>query len=628
MFQTKRKFVIIIILTIFTLFYGIFSYLNNLNEKNIKQSLLEQREVTQRIVTKSVANNIDSDLKIIMTTFKGLGNSEIIQKGLFSDNKSKQLMNESYFQINSIIDRLFLVDQNGIIKENIVPNGENRFIGSNLTAIDNWALETTKFHKAGISSGFIGLDGKLRFAITNPIQNRETGQYMGFVGAVVPVEKFFSRYGNIFDINSEFINIYNNEGEILVSPRTFLIGKNVFSQQVQQFYKHDETFNRILNEVLNGKASKGIYNVLGKEFLNTGYPVIRDNKTIFAVSIVTQTSDIISSISNLLFLHSLEIFLLLIVLTSSVTILLMLLMHWQKDIHLEVDKRTIDLKESNNRLEIINEKQIANEKAKEEFISMVSHELRTPLTPIKAFSQMLLKPKYMGGAILNEKQRRAVNSIISNVILLERLIGDVLDTYKIDLNRLKITKTSISVEQLINQNILNFKSRAYEKDIILEQVIKTKKDTHVYCDINRIGQVFSNLINNSIDFLPAKNGKITLVVENNKENNVGEKGGNSQYVTFTIEDNGIGIPPDKIDNLFKKFYQIDTSDTRKHGGTGLGLVICKGIIEAHGGKIWFDKNYINGASVKFTLPVIENINLSTSEVTTIQETSKEQNPHL
>jgi signal transduction histidine kinase len=73
-------------------------------------------------------------------------------------------------------------------------------------------------------------------------------------------------------------------------------------------------------------------------------------------------------------------------------------------------------------------------------------------------------------------------------------------------------------------------------------------------------------------------------------------------VLFTIEDNGIGISEGLVDKLFQKFYQIDTDSTVKHGGTGLGLVICKGIVEAHRGKIWVDITYTKGASVKFTLP--------------------------
>lgn len=78
---------------------------------------------------------------------------------------------------------------------------------------------------------------------------------------------------------------------------------------------------------------------------------------------------------------------------------------------------------------------------------------------------------------------------------------------------------------------------------------------------------------------------------------------NAGQVVITVEDNGPGIPHDKVKNLFKKFYQIDTSMTRKHGGTGLGLAICKGIVEAHGGTIRVDLEYNNGTSIKFTLPI-------------------------
>ena len=100
------------------------------------------------------------------------------------------------------------------------------------------------------------------------------------------------------------------------------------------------------------------------------------------------------------------------------------------------------------------------------------------------------------------------------------------------------------------------------------------------------------MIKNSIDFVPSKNGKIIVRAE---------KGEDSKAI-FTVEDNGIGIKQEKASKLFQKFYQIDTSATRKHGGTGLGLAICKGIVEAHGGNIWVDEKYTNGAAIKFTLP--------------------------
>jgi signal transduction histidine kinase len=118
----------------------------------------------------------------------------------------------------------------------------------------------------------------------------------------------------------------------------------------------------------------------------------------------------------------------------------------------------------------------------------------------------------------------------------------------------------------------------------------------VHCDQRRIDQVITNMIKNSLDFVPADTGKIILRVTK-KENKI----------VFSVEDNGTGIPPDKVDSLFKKFYQIDTSMTRKHGGTGLGLAISKGIVEAHGGEMWVDKEYVGGAKFIFTLPIKDEV---------------------
>ena len=94
------------------------------------------------------------------------------------------------------------------------------------------------------------------------------------------------------------------------------------------------------------------------------------------------------------------------------------------------------------------------------------------------------------------------------------------------------------------------------------------------------------------------NGKITVKIENHED----DSDNDSNMTLFTVEDNGIGINPEKADKLFQKFYQIDTGPTRKHADTGLGLVICRGIIDVHGGKIWLDKSYRGGAAIKFTLP--------------------------
>jgi two-component system sensor histidine kinase VicK len=252
------------------------------------------------------------------------------------------------------------------------------------------------------------------------------------------------------------------------------------------------------------------------------------------------------------------------------------------------------VKESNEKLEKANEYLLATERAKEEFISMISHELKTPLVPLKGYAQMLLRPKIMGAEV-NERQKNAIIAMNRNIEKLQALVDDVMDVYKLDMGKLKFSMTDTDVTKLVNETISELKPLVSDKKIDLKADIKVNGT--VFCDPNRIDQVLSNLIKNSIDFVPEDGGgKVTVRVEKDD----GYRG--SEITLFTIEDNGIGIKPEKAAKLFQKFYQIDTGPARKHEGTGLGLVICRGIIDAHGGKIWLDTSYRNGASIKFTLP--------------------------
>ena len=258
----------------------------------------------------------------------------------------------------------------------------------------------------------------------------------------------------------------------------------------------------------------------------------------------------------------------------------------------ELSKANEDLQLKELELEKANEDLRTADIGKEEFMSMVSHELKTPLSPMKLYSQMLLKSTKSFGQ-LNEKQHKAITVILNGITKLEVLIGDILDVYKLDIGKLKLKKIDVNVEKLVNEIFTEFKPLSDEHKVEFSSDMRTSGT--VKCDPQRINQVFSALIKNSLDFVPKEGGRITIRAEDDDT----ERG---HKVMFTVEDNGIGIPADKIDNLFKKFYQIDTTLTRKHGGTGLGLAISKGIIESHGGTIWLNKGYNKGASFKFTLP--------------------------
>jgi signal transduction histidine kinase len=274
----------------------------------------------------------------------------------------------------------------------------------------------------------------------------------------------------------------------------------------------------------------------------------------------------------------------------------------QNELTKALEFKNDELTETEKDLRRANEELVNTETAKEEFLSMISHELKTPLTPLKMYAEMLLKIRSMGE--LNEKQLKAMKMILRSISQLELLINDIFDVYKLDIGKLKLNKKVVEVASLVKENTPELELLMRDKQIQFDvKIIPPSEKVNVLCDPRRVGQVLANLIKNSVDFVPEKGGMIKIKAEADYLQQIND--GNSNYVVFTIEDNGSGIPFEKIINLFKKFYQVDTSTKRKHGGTGLGLAICKGIVEGHGGKIWVDTMHTQGTSIKFTLPIAD-----------------------
>jgi signal transduction histidine kinase len=242
---------------------------------------------------------------------------------------------------------------------------------------------------------------------------------------------------------------------------------------------------------------------------------------------------------------------------------------------------------------LIHQKTILMEKlhdadtTKEEFATMVTHELKTPLVTINGYSEMLKERGILGD--LNSEQEDAINRIYASSKKLENLIGDILVAQKLDLDKMRYNKTDFGVGEFMNNIVQTYSSVIKDKQIQFKNT--TTERLTIETDKDRLSQVFDNLIRNSIDFVPSVGGEIEI----------GAKSKND-HIEFFVKDNGIGIPKDKQANLFKKFYQIDSSLKRQHGGTGLGLVICKGIVEGLGGKIRLESEPGKGTVVYFSIP--------------------------
>ena len=227
------------------------------------------------------------------------------------------------------------------------------------------------------------------------------------------------------------------------------------------------------------------------------------------------------------------------------------------------------------------------DKQKEEFAAMISHELKTPLVPIKFLCEMLTEGSVFGK--LTTKQLGSIDEIDRNATRLERLISDILDAQKLDMKKLIFNLEKFNLAEFMERMESDLSPLMKNKAIEFE--IKKADSVELESDEYRIHQVIDNLVRNAVDFVPEKTGKIEIgsQIKDGK-------------VEFYVKDNGIGIAKDMHSKLFKKFYQVDTSPTRSHGGTGLGLVICKGLIEGLGGKIWLDSEEGEGSTFYFSIP--------------------------
>ena len=241
------------------------------------------------------------------------------------------------------------------------------------------------------------------------------------------------------------------------------------------------------------------------------------------------------------------------------------------------------LAESN--LEIGEQERVTTLRASE--VSVINHDLKSALSPIKICVEML--ESHIPGP-LNEKQERMISSIHRCTDKLEELIKDIAYVHKLELKSLKLSKTKVDVHNLMDDCMNILKPFLVEKQIELKSVQITHG--YIHADENLIKQVIINLVKNAIDFVPKANGKISIRVE---------KDGNSNLL-FIVEDNGEGIRSEDMNKIFDKFYKGSSRQYRKYGGSGIGLTICKGIIEEHGGRIWAESHTGNGSTFKFTIP--------------------------
>jgi signal transduction histidine kinase/AmiR/NasT family two-component response regulator len=226
--------------------------------------------------------------------------------------------------------------------------------------------------------------------------------------------------------------------------------------------------------------------------------------------------------------------------------------------------------------------------AKSEFLTNMSHELRTPLNSVIGFAQ-LVGEGYAGE--LNETQKRYIDNISIAGNFLLNLINDILDLCKVEAGKIELNIENISLWITVEEAITLIKEQALKHNIIINKEFDPEIDL-IDADEQRVKQILFNILSNAIKFSKEEGGTITITGIKADEN-----------VQISVCDTGIGIKPESIRKVFRKFEQLDKGISQKYEGTGLGLAITKHLVELHGGRIWVKSKYGEGSTFTFTLPL-------------------------
>jgi signal transduction histidine kinase/CheY-like chemotaxis protein len=267
---------------------------------------------------------------------------------------------------------------------------------------------------------------------------------------------------------------------------------------------------------------------------------------------------------------------------------------FSKDLELQVAKRTEELEQKTEELEHANIQLKKLDELKSTFLANMSHELRTPLNSILGYTDLLLDR--VDGAITDE-QEKSLTKVHRNAKHLLKLINDVLDISRIESGRMELELKPVDVKELIGETVSALDPLIDKKGLALETVFDEGLPL-AHADPDRVRQVLTNLIDNAVKF--TSEGRITVRA---RASEMGlDKDERPKFVEVCISDTGIGIREKDLSKLFDKFRPLDTLATSQYKGAGLGLSICKGLIEIQEGEIWVESKYGQGSTFCFTLP--------------------------
>ena len=345
-FGKEKEIGIILIISIIVSSNGLLFLLQNAIEVDLRRTTFEQQRDLQLQSTKEIAQHIESDVTLVLSMLDGLANSLYLQQGELGSERTTRLLEETYAKSNLTIDRLFVLDNNDIMVSSLASKPSEFFLGEDFS-FRSWVKET-RSSLSPVFSGYFERVGIYREFITYPIMSRETGEYLGMIVTSIPTVPFFSHYGNVERIDTQFLVAFDKKATILAAGASNdLVGKDFFGEDAQLFVNHNEILNNLTRDLLSGKSGYGVYDYGRGETLTTQYPIFINGSPEFFIQIVTPTSEIYSKIDEVLSIQQVRILPLIVAAsTVAIAVLVILLKKWNIILAREVKRRTKELEDS------------------------------------------------------------------------------------------------------------------------------------------------------------------------------------------------------------------------------------------------------------------------------------------
>ena len=511
---------------------GVTIKIYSIGEENIKTSILENQVEIQEIITTSISKNISSELELIIFELDILSQSAEFQNDL-GTVESSQLMAQTFNRINSIspTSQILAIDENFKVLSQ-VSQSHNSLVGSTVKGLSE--LMGSEENIAVLGPQILSINTLLydepEIAVTFPIIDEQTKSSVGLLLITFASSEFFERHGNIYDVESRFLMVMDENHILLIHPNMENVGKDFFGNEIQTDISQNSLLNSHISDILQGSLSTIIFTMdddIG-ERINSGISVTVNGKNEFVFAVVTPTHSINKEVDETIFFTKIQTIFLLLLVTSVLLIFLV--------------KRSQSFKKE--KLSVIGQ-----------LSSNIAHDIRNPLGAIKNSGVIIDKENKNSNEIISRELKRINISVrrishqVEEVLNYVRTTPMILKSHSIN-QTLQEAIDTLDIPQNISINI-------------------PKNDITIKFDHEKILIVFINIILNAIQSIGDKNGIITITTSET-----------SSDITLEFENSGPNISSNDLKHIF------DTLFTTKLEGTGLGLSSCKNIIEQHNGEIY------------------------------------------